>query len=374
MGTVCRAACVFALASWLCVGCGEPVLGDYPVDDPGAGGGTPEATCVEDGVERETLAPRPDAVRIVEWMANPAGTDTDLEWVEVWFGEPADLNGFGLGTDLASVSVVVEGEDCVPVDAGSWVVFGASPGAAPRVDAELPFSLANSGERSIVAAVDSVLLDRVGYEGSIEGVSVQLDDAGGRCEGGSDTPYSGANFGTPGEANPACPRPLLDGECIDEGVARAIVHPAAGDASIREWMPDPEAVENRDGEWVEVRFERSVDLNGVTLADLTARSTLESEECVVVAAGEHVVFARELDAGRNGGIEANTYPLSISLNNRDETIELSIDGRVLDSVSYARSEPGVAQQVDDDGRICAAVHPYGDGDLGTPGASNPSCT
>ena len=62
-----------------------------------------------------------------------------------------------------------------------------------------------------------------------------------------------------------------------------------------------------------------------------------------------------------------------SLNNTDETITLSIDGQVVDSVSYARSNPGVATQVDDVGNVCDAVHVYGDGDLGTPGLANPWC-
>ena len=50
-----------------------------------------------------------------------------------------------------------------------------------------------------------------------------------------------------------------------------------------------------------------------------------------------------------------------------------IDGQVVDSVSYARSNPGVATQVDDVGNVCDAVHVYGDGDLGTPGLANPWC-
>jgi hypothetical protein len=374
MGTLRNSACVVACAGSLGLGCSEPVLGDYPVDVPGADEGTAAATCMEGELERAIRPPRDGAVHIVEWMANPSGPDDDLEWVEMRFDEDADLNGVALGPTLESAVVVVGGDDCVPVDAGSWVVFGASPAAAPRVDAELPFSLANTGPRSIVAAFDGATLDRVDYEGSVEGVSAQLDDDGVRCEAASESAYASSNVGSPGDANPMCDRPLLEGECVDDGVARAINSPLVGEAFIGEWMPNPEAVENREGEWVEVRFERAVDLNGVTLADLTGESVFQSEACVGVAAGAHVVFAREANAALNGGIDVVTYPLSISLNNRDETIELSVGGQVLDAVSYARSEPGVAQQIDEEDRVCPAVSEYGDGDLGTPGAPNPPCT
>jgi hypothetical protein len=323
---------------------------------------------------RDVRAPGAGDVRLVEWMANPRGSDTDFEWVEVWFGVEADLNGFALGAGLDSANPVVAGEDCVPVDAGAFVVFGASPAAAPRVDAELPFSLANTGPRTIVAAFDGGLLDEVSYDGAVEGVSTQLDEAGVRCETPSETVYDGSNQGTPGAPNPMCTRPLLEGECLDDGVARAIDSPAPGEALIREWMPDPDAVENRDGEWVEVRFERAADLNGLTLADLTGESTFERDDCVGVPAGARVVFAREIDPAVNGGIPVDAYPLSISLNNRDETLELRAGGELLDSVSYARSERGVAQQIDDAGDTCASVQVYGDGDLGTPGSPNPPCT
>ena len=73
------------------------------------------------------------------------------------------------------------------------------------------------------------------------------------------------------------------------------------------------------------------------------------------------------------GIEGVDVVLSLSLNNSDEVITLSIDDRVLDSVSYESSKPGVATQVDEAGNTCDAVNAYGDGDLGTPGVANPWC-
>jgi hypothetical protein len=162
--------------------------------------------------------------------------------------------------------------------------------------------------------------------------------------------------------------------CFDEGTPREIISPEPGEAHITEWMANPSVVGNRDGEWVEVRFEEAVDLNGLVLSDLTSSATaIEDEACLTVPVGAHVVFARNAHPDENGGIEAVDAELSISLNNSDETITLSLDDQVLDSVAYDRSTAGVATQVDELGLRCDAVHAYGGGDLGTPGAANPWC-
>ena len=53
------------------------------------------------------------------------------------------------------------------------------------------------------------------------------------------------------------------GTCVDGSETRDIVNPEVGDAFISEWMANPAAVDNRSGEWVELRFEAAVDLNGL---------------------------------------------------------------------------------------------------------------
>jgi hypothetical protein len=139
-------------------------------------------------------------------------------------------------------------------------------------------------------------------------------------------------------------------------------------------MANPSSVGNREGEWVEVRLDAAVDLNGLVLSDLTSSTTtVESEDCLRVRAGAHVIFARNANPLENGGIEGVDADLSLSLNNSDEAIALSIGGQILDRVTYDRSTAGVATQVDELGNLCEAVHAYGDGDLGTPGSANPRC-
>jgi hypothetical protein len=333
-----------------------------------------EGLCLEAGIGRRVRVPAPGEVRITEWMPNPAGVDADFEWVEARFDTASDLNGFQLGPAPDALKVVIDQEDCFRVDAGTWVVFGASSAAAPRVDADLGFSLGNSGPTSIVAGIDGVVLDRVDYDDADEGIAWQVDPYDEVCRAVPGDEYFEGNFGTPGHANPRCPAVLGPGMCFDEGTARDILSPGPGDATITEWMANPSSVGNREGEWVEVHFGTAGDLNGLVLSDLTSSaSTVEDEDCLAVAAGAHVVFARNVNPEENGGIDDVGAELSLSLNNSDETITLSVDGRVLDSVTYARSKPGVATQVDEIGQVCDAANAYGDGDLGTPGAANPRC-
>ncbi|MGB8223692.1 MAG: lamin tail domain-containing protein [Polyangiales bacterium] len=334
-----------------------------------------EGLCREGGSSRALIKPEPSDLRITEWMANPEGADTDLEWVELLFMSEADLNGLQLGPAPDALRVVIEGDECFPVAAGSRVVFGASPTAAPRVGGELGFSLGNTGPRRIVVGIDGVILHEVSYTGTVEGVAWQLDPGEILCLAPLENEYAAANFGTPGEANPPCVPVLGPGMCYDGGSPRPIVSPVAGAARITEWMANPSSVGNRQGEWVEVRFETAADLNGLVLSDLTSSATvLDVEECLRVPAGTYAVFARRTNPSENGGIEGVYAELSLSLNNSDETITLSVDGQTLDSVTYARSTAGVATQIDDAGQICDAAYVYGDGDLGTPGSANPRCS
>ncbi len=340
------------------------------------GEATVDGTCIEDGARRPIDVPEPGEARITEWMANPYGADDDLEWVEVLFTESADLNGVRLGASSDALGAPSFDDVCFPVDAGTRVVFGASPAAAPRVDAELNFSLRNTGERSIVVAVGDTILDRVDYVGSEEGVAWQVDPDDVLClvDAAADYEYGDGNFGTPGESNPACAPVLEEGMCFDGDTPRPIRSPSTGQVQITEWMANPSIVGNREGEWVEVYFATAVDLNGLVWSDLTTRSaTIEREDCLSVPAGGFAVFARNLHRDENGGIPFVDAELGISLNNADEAISISVGGEVLDSVSYEGSRPGVATQIDEWGFVCDAITPYGDGDLGTPGAPNRPC-
>lgn len=335
-----------------------------------------EGTCDESGTRRALDQPEAGEVLITEWMANPRGADGELEWVEVLFTESADLNGIQLGAQSDSLSAPLSEDGCFPVDAGTRVVFGASPAAAARVDAELDFSLGNTADRSIVVAVENMVLDRVDYVGSEEGIAWQVDADGLLClvDPVTADEYQDGNFGTPGQPNPQCIPSLVEGMCFDGNTPRKIRHPSAEHVQITEWMANPSVVSNRDGEWIEVHFATAVDLNDLVWSDLTgARTSIERDDCMTVPAGGFAVFARNRHADENGGLPFTHGELGISLNNTDELISIGVDGIVLDSIAYEESRSGIATQIDEQGSICDAVTPYGDGDLGTPGKPNHPC-
>lgn len=319
--------------------------------------------------------PMRGGVRITEWLANPVGPDGELEWVEVQFDQRCNLGGVRLGT-AADELRTSPFESCFPVDAGTRIVFGASPGAAPRVDADLGITLGNTGQRSVLVAVGDEVLDRIDYADAEEGLAQQVDSNGELCTVGPDpdTEYATGNFGTPGLANPPCPTVLGPGMCFDQGMPRQIQAPRSDDVRITEWMANPAKADNRNGEWVEVEFLRSADLNGLTWSDLSAKApAIDGTACLPVDAGAHVVFARSADPNLNGQLPVVDQVLGISLNNVDESISLSVGEVILDSIRYSSSRVGVARQLDRSGFACDAVTPYGDGDLGTPGAPNRVC-
>lgn len=334
-----------------------------------------EGGCLEDGVRRALVSPEPGELRIEEWMANPKGSDADFEWVEVFFVTQADLNGLQLGASSEGLKTVFDEASCFPVDAGGRVVIGASPAAAPRVDAELRQSLGNAGARSIVAAVGGRILDRVDYDETVEGVAWQIDPGGERCLAPANDEYLTGNFGSPGESNPRCPVSLGPGMCFDQGTPRAILNPGPDEAWISEWMANPQASGSQKGEWLEVRFEVDADVNGMSLSDLASDGgVIEQEDCMRARAGTQLLLARSPDPQENGGLPDVDAPLPISLNNGDETIVLRFGEVIVDTLSYERSKPGVATQVDELGETCDATQSFGDGDLGTPGSANPRCT
>ena len=111
-----------------------------------------------------------------------------------------------------------------------------------------------------------------------------------------------------------------EGECLgDEGV-RAIESPTVGDLVITEFLANPESTDSGK-EWFELYVavggdtgddRVSVDLNGLEIGRLAwdgeTRSgwdrfdTLESIDCLSVAAGDWLLFAQSDDSVSNGDL------------------------------------------------------------------------
>ncbi|MBI2374185.1 MAG: right-handed parallel beta-helix repeat-containing protein [Deltaproteobacteria bacterium] len=164
----------------------------------------------------------PGDLVVTEIMANPTGSETQREWLEIYNASlrPIDLAGLELadeGTDsriLASASPIV-------VPPGEYFVLGRSADVSLNggVTVDLVYTgffLANTADEILILA-GPTLVDRVGYDtaGTFpaqEGHSMSLepgsidfasnDDGASWCP--ATTQLGGGDFGTPGAANDPC--------------------------------------------------------------------------------------------------------------------------------------------------------------------------
>lgn len=371
-------------------------------------GFVPPSTCMDGETSRDIVPPEYGNVVFTEIMANPeAVSDANGEWFEIYFAEAADLNGLQLGVTFGTPTFSVSSAACLPVSAGTYVLVArhgdsAVNGGLPAVDVVWSgmHALANAGG-SLFVGYGGELLDAVTYPRSdtagTRGRAISLnpdhldpianDDPGNWCVaidayGAGDPPDSG----TPGAANPLCFLP--PGTCLDGGTPRVLVPPTLGGVVITEIMASvPTPPGDAAGEWFEVYFAQDTDINGLVLGDAAnpTQNTIQSLNCIRVAGGSYVVFARNANSAVNGGLTNVTHVFTFTLNNTNETIYVSHDGTTLDSVQYSTSTQGVSRYltagvldpVENDlaTNWCLAtdLDPYGAGGRGTPGVVNPSC-
>jgi hypothetical protein len=365
----------------------------------------PEGQCDDGGELRDIAVPGYGDLVISEFHANPdAVGDAMGEWFEIYATADVDLNGLEIGKLFADgPEETIENGACISVSAGEAVLLVknadmATNGGLPEAVYEFGFSLTNNAS-GIFLSHDAELVDEIAYSSTEAGVATQLsgetldadanDDVANWCPASS--PYGDGDFGSPGEVNPACP---AEGDCLEDGQPRAAVNPAAGDLVINEFMANPDAVGDADGEWIEIYVAAGsdIDLNGVILGRGTdwqnpdSTQLIENANCLTYSPGDYVVFARDPSMDVNGGIpdEKVDFELNWSVTNGDNGIYLEIDGTLIDDMGYASTFTGAATQLDpdfqdandnDDAAVnwCEATTPYGDGDAGTPGEANDQC-
>ncbi|GMV40003.1 MAG: hypothetical protein AMXMBFR64_17190 [Myxococcales bacterium] len=180
-----------------------------------------------------------------------------------------------------------------------------------------------------------------------------------------------------------------DGDGCSAECAVEVTSPYPGSLVITEIMADPVAVSDLTGEWVEVLNVTStpLTLDGLQLADASgATFTVAPAVPLVVAPGARVVFGLSGTEGDNGGVAVDVVYGGFALGDAGDTVTLLHGGKVVDQVAYGppfplvpgRSmslDPGLTTAADNDDAEswCAGNQPFGDGDLGTPGAPNPPC-
>ncbi|MDY0001830.1 MAG: lamin tail domain-containing protein [Polyangia bacterium] len=346
----------------------------------------------------------PGDLVITEIMPNPQGADEGKEWFEVYNATTASI-------DLKDLRLVYSGADGTNrkthlvsgglIGPGEYMVFGGMLDVAKPAYVDYGYgsslgTMTNSGGRLALECGNTVV-DQVVYLEAADGVSLSFngnlvpdavanDTLASWCD--SQTEFEAGSFGTPGAANDPCGPVVPPGTCLEGGVSRDTVPPAAGTVIITEFMADPSAVGDTAGEWVELHFTQAADLNGLQLGAVvgTVQHTVSDATCIPVAAGGYVLLARNADPAANGGLPTvdAVWP-NLALSNTGGGIFVGYGGTVLDQVAY--TDPMVqtgasasldataldVTQNDDPAAWCVGTAVYGAGDRGTPRAANPSC-
>lgn len=371
-----------------------------------------DAMCrTDDGLWRPTIVPVPGDVTVTELLPNPdALPDVSGEWFELHAHRDLDLNGLDLVRD-GTLAATLDQEDCLSVGAGDYVVVARREAAAgpglPSSTIAATFSLPNAGG-SLEVRVGDLLLDAVSWSAAPSGASLNLDpDAfDPTANDASDAwcvstlTFASGDYGSPGVPNTPCAPPPSDavpvesaGEepenvtpetCVDPQGVRDLRVPTPGALVVSEIMPNPAAVADEHGEWLELLALAPVDLNGLVVArDEDRGAPLRDDTCLALEPGDRAVLVRHTAPDENGGIERGLR-LEVSLVQSQGTLQLFHEDVLLDEVAWSESPPGVAwalapegenpQSNDDPQHWCAATATYGDGDRGTPGLENRACS
>ena len=203
--------------------------------------------------------------------------------------------------------------------------------------------------------------------------------------GGDDSTNSSSSSGTAGNSSSGSSSGGQGGSAGGD-VGGGGSGPTAGALVINEIMYDPKKSSDSNGEWVELFNPGSaaVDIDGYTLRDNEANVHV-IKGSVIVPAGGFAVLARNGTVKDNGGVTADyVYGEDFFLANSTDAVVLEDgSGDLVDSVSYGSSAPwpdkvaGVSIELSapsadnaEPSNWALAIAPFGDGDLGTPGAPN----
>lgn len=375
---------------------GEPTPGFENEEDTGGGStGGGGADC--DG--------EPGLVVINEFVADPAGTDADAEWVELYNADTVavDLTGWVLAGGTSSFSSKVELSGTM--EPAEYLVVGGELVDFAHIVGNL--SLGNAGSNSdgiqlqgCQGYTDTVIYGELNEDDWTEdtgelatemapqpksGVSI------GRVVDGVDTDVSGADFALLDFASPGAPN---DTEPTCEG---------QDDVKINEFLPDPDGADE-GYEWVELHNAGSaaVDLTGWVLRKATSGSSSSDfalPEGTVIEAGGFLLLGASLVDGADVvfGDDEGESELSLgnASSNGDSVVLVHCGGVAADIVVYGpNNEDGLK---DDTGEVVTdqlapkpsagqALARCGDGtdsddssvdfwepEVATPGAANTEC-
>ena len=158
-----------------------------------------------------------------------------------------------------------------------------------------------------------------------------------------------------------------------------------GDVVINEFIANPAAVSDSNGEWFELHNpgESPIHLDNAVVSD--AGTNAFTIDRLRIPAGGYAVLGRNADVVANGGVVLDYEYEDFTLaNTEDEILIHGADGAELDRVEYDGMWPGSAgvsagydAGLGADNNVptnwCESTSTFGAGDAGTPGAENDRC-
>ena len=322
---------------------------------------------------------------LLEIEGDTAGGNID----DAWTVGTTDANGFwftGFGADMENGTLTV------------LLVEGFSGALNDDIDADDDGVIDNAPWTAIVDAVavnDGGATDQTyagfelvdGYDGNafIPGGASRIPDGQ-----DTDSPADWVRNDFDGDGLPCCTATADPGEAINTPNASNQVATGAVSVIVTEIMQNPAAVADGSGEWFELYNPggSAVDIEGWTIADAgTDSHVIANGGPLLVPAGGYLVLGNNADTGTNGGVTVDySYGATFTLANGDDEIILrDVLGAEIDRVEYDGGavwpDPTGASMIlgdlladnNDGTNWCTSTSGYGDGDLGTPGATNDEC-
>lgn len=217
---------------------------------------------------------------------------------------------------------------------------------------------------------------------SVLGLSIITGLVGCRDDNGDQPPqYDGAVVDGPPSTHDSGPR--VDGPQQGDGkvpIDSKVVTPTG--VMVTEYMPNPDAVSDSNGEWFELYnpTNSSIDLSGWTIKD--DGSDTHTIGKLSIGAKAYAVLAKNSNSSTNGGVKVDYAYSGINLaNSTDEIVLLDGSGKQVDRVTWTSSYQGTSSALKalhlDNGQASAWC-PSGSswqgskGDKGSPGQPN-SC-
>ncbi len=170
--------------------------------------------------------------------------------------------------------------------------------------------------------------------------------------------------------------------------------PASGALIITEIMANPNAADDRTGEYFEVynTTDNPISLNGLVLRGSKQSEFffIQSDTKLIVQPHSYFVFGRSMDKTLNGGIDIDFQYDKINLSNQSDRIAIYCADTLIDEVRYNRYngwpysyQGGKAWQLDPSGYDatknndpaywCLSPDKMSDGDWGSPGSAGTAC-